>query len=170
MEVEQLIKSSRKFVCTYPYLCTCHLKHYKKKKKPKTKLDPWKKKRKKKKIWGLRSTNILGLCVWVWVWLIIKLKVKTESSKTRLKPCESHSWKIRNSLRPIPSLWRDLEREKTKMSGGIARGRLAEERKAWRKNHPHVRSLSLSLSLFIFILNPSIFFFLTFCLYFYIFV
>ncbi|CAL5385344.1 unnamed protein product [Camellia sinensis] len=23
------------------------------------------------------------------------------------------------------------------MSGGIARGRLAEERKAWRKNHPH---------------------------------
>lgn len=25
------------------------------------------------------------------------------------------------------------------MSGGIARGRLAEERKAWRKNHPHVR-------------------------------
>ena len=111
----------------------------------------------------------MGLCVWVWVWLIIKLKVKTESSKTRLKPCESHSWKIRNSLRPIPSLWRDLEREKKKkMSGGIARGRLAEERKAWRKNHPHVRSLSLSLSLslFIFILNPSIFFFLTLCLYF----
>lgn len=27
------------------------------------------------------------------------------------------------------------------MSGGIARGRLAEERKAWRKNHPHVRTL-----------------------------
>ena len=26
------------------------------------------------------------------------------------------------------------------MSGGIARGRLAEERKAWRKNHPHVRT------------------------------
>jgi ubiquitin-conjugating enzyme E2 I len=25
-------------------------------------------------------------------------------------------------------------------SGGIARGRLAEERKAWRKNHPHVRT------------------------------
>ncbi|GAY50297.1 hypothetical protein CUMW_125510 [Citrus unshiu] len=23
------------------------------------------------------------------------------------------------------------------MSGGIARGRLAEERKSWRKNHPH---------------------------------
>ena len=36
------------------------------------------------------------------------------------------------------------------MSGGIARGRLAEERKAWRKNHPHVRTtLSLSLSLFL---------------------
>uniref|UniRef100_A0A453J607 Uncharacterized protein n=1 Tax=Aegilops tauschii subsp. strangulata TaxID=200361 RepID=A0A453J607_AEGTS len=34
-------------------------------------------------------------------------------------------------------------------SGGIARGRLAEERKAWRKNHPHVRPppslLSISL-------------------------
>ena len=103
------------------------------------------KKEKKKKFWGLRSTNILGLCVWVWVWLIIKLKVKTESSKTRLKPCESHSWKIR---KPIPSLWRDLEREKTKMSGGIARGRLAEERKAWRKNHPHVRSLSLSIYIY----------------------
>lgn len=28
------------------------------------------------------------------------------------------------------------------MSGGIARGRLAEERKAWRKNHPHVRSFN----------------------------
>lgn len=26
------------------------------------------------------------------------------------------------------------------MSGGIARGRLAEERKSWRKNHPHVRT------------------------------
>jgi len=25
--------------------------------------------------------------------------------------------------------------------GGIARGRLAEERKSWRKNHPHVSSL-----------------------------
>lgn len=33
------------------------------------------------------------------------------------------------------------------MSGGIARGRLAEERKAWRKNHPHVRTSSSSLSL-----------------------
>lgn len=31
------------------------------------------------------------------------------------------------------------------MSGGIARGRLTEERKAWRKNHPHVRTLSLRL-------------------------
>lgn len=29
------------------------------------------------------------------------------------------------------------------MSGGIARGRLAEERKAWRKNHPHVRPFLL---------------------------
>lgn len=34
------------------------------------------------------------------------------------------------------------------MSGGIARGRLAEERKAWRKNHPHVRT-ALYLSLFL---------------------
>ncbi|KAH0874052.1 hypothetical protein HID58_071414 [Brassica napus] len=25
------------------------------------------------------------------------------------------------------------------MASGIARGRLAEERKSWRKNHPHVR-------------------------------
>ncbi|KAH0865277.1 hypothetical protein HID58_082488 [Brassica napus] len=24
------------------------------------------------------------------------------------------------------------------MASGIARGRLAEERKSWRKNHPHV--------------------------------
>jgi hypothetical protein len=30
-----------------------------------------------------------------------------------------------------------------KMSG-IARGRLAEERKVWRKNHPHVRVLDAS--------------------------
>lgn len=34
---------------------------------------------------------------------------------------------------------RERERERARtMSGGIARGRLAEERKAWRKNHPHV--------------------------------
>ncbi|KAJ4963637.1 hypothetical protein NE237_023576 [Protea cynaroides] len=35
---------------------------------------------------------------------------------------------------------RQSEAEEAKeaiMSGGIARGRLAEERKAWRKNHPH---------------------------------
>lgn len=31
-------------------------------------------------------------------------------------------------------------REIEKMSGGIARGRLTEERKSWRKNHPHVRT------------------------------
>lgn len=31
-----------------------------------------------------------------------------------------------------------VERERGRMSGGIARGRLAEERKSWRKNHPHV--------------------------------
>ena len=52
-----------------------------------------------------------------------------------------------------------LERKRVRaMSGGIARGRLAEERKQWRKNHPHVRpSLSppstnscfLSLSLYV---------------------
>lgn len=34
------------------------------------------------------------------------------------------------------------------MSGGIARGRLAEERKAWRKNHPHVRILFTYHALF----------------------
>lgn len=32
------------------------------------------------------------------------------------------------------------------MSGGIARGRLSEERKAWRKSHPHVRPLLPSKS------------------------
>ena len=42
---------------------------------------------------------------------------------------------------------RERERKKS-MSGGIARGRLAEERKAWRKNHPHVRT-ALYLSLFL---------------------
>lgn len=31
------------------------------------------------------------------------------------------------------------------MSGGIARGRLTEERKSWRKNHPHVRTTLLLL-------------------------
>ena len=35
------------------------------------------------------------------------------------------------------------------MSGGIARGRLAEERRAWRKNHPHVRT-PLFLSSFLY--------------------
>ncbi|CAL5369471.1 unnamed protein product [Camellia sinensis] len=35
-------------------------------------------------------------------------------------------------------LQRERGRERNReMSGGIARGRLAEERKAWRKNHPH---------------------------------
>jgi len=29
-------------------------------------------------------------------------------------------------------------------SGGIARGRLAEERKSWRKSHPYVRATDLS--------------------------
>ncbi|OWM70851.1 hypothetical protein CDL15_Pgr014524 [Punica granatum] len=33
------------------------------------------------------------------------------------------------------------------MSGGIARGRLTEERKSWRKNHPHVRTHLLLLLL-----------------------
>ncbi|KAL5987734.1 hypothetical protein ACLOJK_035486 [Asimina triloba] len=34
---------------------------------------------------------------------------------------------------------KESERKTEKeMSGGIARGRLTEERKAWRKNHPHV--------------------------------
>lgn len=36
------------------------------------------------------------------------------------------------------------------MLGGIARARLAEERKAWRKNHPHVLYLStLSIDLYL---------------------
>ncbi|KAI3921629.1 hypothetical protein MKW92_018828 [Papaver armeniacum] len=33
------------------------------------------------------------------------------------------------------------------MSGGIARGRLTEERKAWRKNHPHRLSPDGSVNL-----------------------
>lgn len=37
-------------------------------------------------------------------------------------------------------------KEEEAMSGGIARGRLAEERKAWRKNHPHVPPPTLLLS------------------------
>jgi hypothetical protein len=46
------------------------------------------------------------------------------------------------------------------MSGGIARGRLAEERKAWRKNHPHVHIV------FSFLFLNSVFFspFLSFLL------
>jgi hypothetical protein len=31
-------------------------------------------------------------------------------------------------------------------SGGIARGRLAEERKSWRKSHPHVRATTICAS------------------------
>lgn len=34
------------------------------------------------------------------------------------------------------------------MASGIARGRLAEERKSWRKNHPHVRVFSSPISNF----------------------
>ncbi|KAH0884355.1 hypothetical protein HID58_060451 [Brassica napus] len=46
------------------------------------------------------------------------------------------------AFRSLRSLLGDLgDRSKAKqtqvMSGGIARGRLTEERKAWRKNHPH---------------------------------
>ncbi|XP_059630837.1 uncharacterized protein LOC132273790 isoform X1 [Cornus florida] len=37
------------------------------------------------------------------------------------------------------------------MSGGIARGHLAEERKAWRKNHPHVRHTTPHPSLYLYI-------------------
>lgn len=32
------------------------------------------------------------------------------------------------------------------MASGIARGRLAEERKSWRKNHPHVSDFVSSIS------------------------
>lgn len=38
---------------------------------------------------------------------------------------------------------RGRARETEDMSGGVARGRLSEERKAWRKNHPHVRFRTL---------------------------
>jgi hypothetical protein len=33
-------------------------------------------------------------------------------------------------------------------SGGIARGRLAEERKSWRRSHPHVCTIILDTSSF----------------------
>lgn len=53
------------------------------------------------------------------------------------------------------------------MSGGIARGRLAEERKAWRKNHPHVRappsSSVLSLCIYICYVIFSVFLVITLC-------
>ena len=141
-------------------------------KKRKNQKQNWileKRKEKKKKIWGLRSTNILGLCVWVWVWLIIKLKVKTESSKTRLKPCESHSWKIRNSLRPIPSLWRDLERERKKKN--VRRNRAWPSRwgtKSLAKESPSC-PFSLSLSLSIYIYFKSFNFFLPYFLFIFLF-
>ena len=38
------------------------------------------------------------------------------------------------------SAWVSSEEEKM---SGIARGRLTEERKSWRKNHPHVRTIPL---------------------------
>ena len=47
------------------------------------------------------------------------------------------------------------------MSGGIARGRLSEERKAWRKNHPHV---TLFLLFLFFIFSVVVRLLLVFCL------
>jgi hypothetical protein len=32
--------------------------------------------------------------------------------------------------------------------GGIARARLAEERKSWRRSHPHVRTIILATTSF----------------------
>lgn len=37
-----------------------------------------------------------------------------------------------------------IRKSVNRMSGGIARGRLAEERKTWRKNHPHVSFVSFA--------------------------
>jgi len=53
-----------------------------------------------------------------------------------------------------------LKQRRESMSGGIARGRLAEERKSWRKNHPHVRFSLFALSslcLFAFIHSSDLF-------------
>ena len=62
-----------------------------------------------------------------------------------------------SQLRKTKSFSIQEEKEKTvlergNMSAGIARGRLMEERKAWRKNHPHVRK----------IISPSVFEFVFF--------
>lgn len=45
---------------------------------------------------------------------------------------------------------------------GIARGRLTEERKSWRKNHPHVRTITISTPLWF--CFESLLFFLGFVL------
>lgn len=60
--------------------------------------------------------------------LILNLKKKKKEGY--FKPLKTQSV-VLNTLKEI--FW-------IRMSGGIARGRLAEERKSWRKSHPHVRS------------------------------
>ena len=71
----------------------------------------------------------------------------SSSLKNAQTPKQSNN-KVRNKENTKNTfIHRERERKKS-MSGGIARGRLAEERKAWRKNHPHVRT-ALYLSLFL---------------------
>ena len=60
-------------------------------------------------------------------------------STARAPPPES-SGAPRNQLRGT-AIYRGLSLEAKQAGGmGIARGRLQEERKSWRKDHPHVRA------------------------------
>lgn len=63
-------------------------------------------------------------------------------SRTRALCCSSPGTRARPQTNSI-------------MSGGIARGRLAEERKAWRKNHPHVSLPQTPFPFFFFIFPAS---------------
>lgn len=65
--------------------------------------------------------------------------------QSNINKCHRPSFNNKKRLKRRKEFWEVRERE---MSGGIARGRLTEERKAWRKNHPHVRTLSSSFSTF----------------------
>ncbi|KAF2601220.1 hypothetical protein F2Q70_00026355 [Brassica cretica] len=49
----------------------------------------------------------------------------------------SHDHRPINLLERRRAIWAIEAKQTEVMSGGIARGRLTEERKAWRKNHPH---------------------------------
>lgn len=77
-----------------------------------------------------------------------------------LKACAVPSSESQNPHSSIPVS------EEPRMSGGIARGRLAEERKSWRKNHPHVRALSFNFTpSYLPCFSPSLFLYLFFYLF-----